>query len=232
MKIILLGMLVLTSFSGHSMTDGLTIGTLAESSNENPDGTTTVFKPSLVRGNKSYPFGYKANKDGVCKAMGFEKYLNQSAFKFRDGNTQRAYVTANGQYETLKDSEYHSIQEITCFNGVYKTQTTLKGYIENRDNTVTIAEPKLVIGNRSYPFGYKANKDGVCKAMGFEKYLNQSAFKFRDGNTQRAYVTANGQYETLKDSEYHSIQEITCFNAENVTVVVDQQGNYYFSRNN
>jgi hypothetical protein len=33
-----------------------------ERTNQNPDGTTSIKRPKLVRGNKSYPFGSYADK--------------------------------------------------------------------------------------------------------------------------------------------------------------------------
>lgn len=201
--------------------------------NKNPDGTTTILGPRLIRGNRSYPFAASTNLGGVCKAMGFKDYLAQSVFTLRDISAQRAYVTPEGIYSVIKDIEYNSINEITCFNDEYKTYTSLDRYIENSDDTITVLKPKLVRGNRSYPFAATTNLNGVCRAMGFKNHLAQSVFTIRDKTAQRAYVTPEGAYAVIKDIEYESINEITCIHGNNnTTVVIDAQGGLYFRRNN
>ena len=49
---------------------------MALSEGENPDGSFTITKPVMYRGNKKYQFSsYHTNTNGLCRAMGFEKEL-------------------------------------------------------------------------------------------------------------------------------------------------------------
>lgn len=240
MQKFVMGLMILSSFSAHALSTEysnledpkpLPRHIMSEAFSGNPDGTVTVKGPRLVRGNRSYPFGWGTDKEGVCHSMGYETYLNQSAIAKYDGNTSRAYVNVDGTYNTIKDAESNSINEITCFNGAYQTLVKPERIIENSDNTATIMKPRLVRGDRSYPFGWSNDKQSVCKSMGFTQVLEQSSFAYYDGNTSRAYVNYSGHYTEIKDAETNSINEITCHNGANTTVVIDVNGNTYLRRN-
>ncbi len=203
----------------------------ADKVNINPDDTTTVVYPRLVRGNKSFPFANSTNKEGVCKAMGFESFLPQGYTPVEDGNASRAYVTSDGRFVEIKNAESHSIADITCYNGQYKTYTKVKEYVENVDGTVTAINPRLVRGNKSFPFSNYANKDGVCRAMGFKSFLTQSYVPVLDENAYKAHVTIAGNYVDINTTGPHSLAEITCLKTDNyTTVVIDSKGNTYFRK--
>ena len=88
----------------------------------------------------------------------------------------------------------------------------------------------MIRGNHAFPFGFGGNKAGICKALGFANYLEQSAGFITDNDNQRAYVDTLGNYNIIVDSENNSISEITCFNGGYSSVVQDVNGKYYFQR--
>ncbi len=205
--------------------------TLFESQQTNPDQTVTILKPRLVRGDREYPFASRTAMRGVCKALGFDDFLEQSSVSYLDVRTTRAYVFLDGNFQAIGDFESRSIESIACFNGAYRTTTTAQELKINPDGTTTILGPKLLRANREYPFGSKSSLYGICQALGFESYLAQSVRTTSDVRTTRAYVYTDGSYQTLADIEHRSVQSLTCYDGEYSSVTRDVTGKYYFRRN-
>ena len=124
------------------------------------------------------------------------------------------------------------MNSLSCYNGSYTTATSAEGIKNNPDGSTTISKPKLVRGNLEYPFAHKGNHAGICKAMGYENFLAQSAFSGSYGYISRAFVNSEGSFIEINVSENSSLSSITCFNGLYSTVVKDGSGKYYFTRNN
>lgn len=164
--------------------------------------------------------------------MGFENVLEQSNFTVNDNGKIRALVNTEGLFSAVTTNGYHSLSEITCYNGVYQTSSAPGEIIENADQSYTLVNPKLVRGSKTYPFSSSNNINLVCQAMGFKEGLSGTEATTNDNGMTRALLNTEGSFSSLTTNGYYSYKEVSCVRSKHVTVVQDQNGKKYLRRDN
>jgi hypothetical protein len=196
-----------------------------ESVYENPDGSVTLTRPVLLRGDKTMPINsVYSEKQGICRLFGFDEYLELS-LKSANIRKSSALVNENGGYDNFGD--YGAVvTEISCFmNGDYQQTGFAKKFSRNLDNSVTISEPVIIRGADSLPLNaIYSEKEGICRLFGFGQYLDESLQQTRT-NRDSALINENGSFDNSGD--YGAIaSEITCYNGRYRTTAV--AGGYLF----
>lgn len=193
----------------------------------NVDGSQTIKNARLIRGSRSYLIA--GSPEGVCIALGFDSFLAETAFTNLT-DEQVATINSFGEYSSLTTpSGNRFYSSITCYRrSMLRTVVKMSRYDNNADRTVTLIEPRIVRGSRTYFLA--GSPTGVCRAMGYENVLPDSAMT-RLTDEVTANINSFGEYSSLTTpSGNRFYSEITCYTRGPQTILRDERGDYYFRR--
>lgn len=220
MKKLVIGLTLLTSMS--SFAEVLNVVSLSETK-QNVDGTTTILKPLVVRGQNNYIISKDTSMLGVCRSAGFDHYLEDSAYINFNGenySTDTIFVDDSGEFiKKERSNNRNTLTEITCYNGIYSTTiNSPEEHIVNEDGTTTILKPLVVRGQNKYIISKNTSLLGVCRSAGFDQYLEDSAYTNFDGfnySTNTIFVDDNGDFvKKDRSNNRKTLTEITCYFGE------------------
>ncbi len=221
------------SRDSNDFTLGLKIEPLSK--NTNPDGSVTIIRPKLLRGNASIPFGASVDLDGLCIAMGYEQHLQYSNESEKAKYATKAYLHNNGTFWKLRRREIDEsiISKISCINLPYSSVFYIPTAIDNLDGSVTFQMPKLSRGEKLYAFGASVNLTALCFALGFDEELKYSQKSQKDKYAPKAYLYVDGSFWKFRTREidYSILSEITCYNYNEHSVLIqDLAGKIYIKK--
>jgi hypothetical protein len=225
--------ILLTTITASSYAVKYQRGFEATSEGHNPDGSITITKPVMYRGNKKYEFSaYHTSGNGLCRSLGYKNELKGYSVSSRSATKERAYLNSDGNYVGVVEQYDESINAITCLRGNKNNFILRIGKVsENRDGSVTISNPILLRGTQVYDFSaYHTSGNGLCQSMGFKKELKGYATSSSSSTKERAYLNSDGNYVGLVEQYDESVATITCLNNASVLVLEDNNGNLYISK--
>ena len=79
---------------------------------ENPDGSFTITKPKMLRGNKELPI-YVSGR-GACALFGFNRYLRDSSIDANSAVSKSVKLNKDGSYKEMKING-KPYKEVSCY---------------------------------------------------------------------------------------------------------------------
>lgn len=178
----------------------------------NDDLSATIVSPMYKHSGANYYFSPNADMDGICKRYGYVSYVHNSKKNGQvDYVIQKILIDNQSKFIGFDPDSGNVIRvgSLTCSRDPV---TAIKPEITkiNADGSTTIPSPRYKTGPNSYPFSSTANKNGVCKWLGFKKYMEHTIVTKLDEESQKAFVSETGVLLRINRGMVYSIKEITC----------------------
>lgn len=224
MKTHLIALLALTSLAAFA---GPLPSELTEAT-KNPDLSMTIKQPHLLRGNRSLYISTSTPSLSVCKALGFNFFLDGNVTS-GEAAVGYAMLTTDGSYSNVNSYNSYRVEEITCYNEL-SPLSSVEEKIENPDDTVTIYGPKYLRGSKAIALSTSSSGVGICRALGFQKYLEGSVYS-GEAKVGNVMVNAEGGFVSYNTYNSYGVKEITCSKSDSTPVLVDANGKKYSRKN-
>lgn len=144
----------------------------------NPDGSISLFTLAVSRSAWTYPLsGNKSDPQGLCIAYGYDKYLEETIEK--SGDVQKTLIVDKeakfGGFELYQNRGGSNTQvtAISCYNEKSPPEIKAKAstITRNPDGTVKLEGITVYRGHRSLPASDRSDLGGLCRLLGYKKYL-------------------------------------------------------------
>lgn len=231
MKNILIGLMVLGSFSTLATTDfeealSLDSNFLQESKNYetkhvNDDGSITIVGPKFSspdgRGSLNLSVENEGNLYGICKLFGEGDYVRNSV-RYIGGSGSLVRISRSAKFDRFEAaSEKNAVNTIIC-QPSNKTDigpsANAEKFLSNDDGSITILNPKFSnadgSGNLRLSVSDDSNLEGICKLFGFKKYVQHSS-RYVDGRGTLVRISRKGKFEKFDSSkDRNALSSLMC----------------------
>jgi DNA-binding transcriptional regulator of glucitol operon len=159
--------------------------------------TALITEPKYPDSNLPVRFNYWKHQDGVCKLLGYQKAVDQSAI-FSNSSERVLVLDENGKI--VRSIYENKVTSIVCINKVAEAQGAKLSIVN---------EPKHSDSNLPVRFNYWKHQDGVCKLLGYQKAVDQSAI-FSNSSERVLVLDENGKI--VRSSYANKVTSIVCIN--------------------